>query len=698
MQMQGKCVPKRKGILRVLAGLVAFTALSVFVELSVADWRYDIVANTNPEPPQDVLVIDIPPTAIPVKKEKIVYQSYEKDFAYPSFVNLSALVAEATRKNMTFIQNPPINYHPYRYNNVPANCRLPMDGGSTKRILIIVKSFVGNVEMRVAIRSLWEKIKDPYMALVFMLGEYPKENNGRRWPIDRENRIYKDLIQENFDDSYFNNTLKTIMGFNWAVNKCPQADLLLFHDDDYHVKYTNLSIHLRKVLAVNKTNIYSGSLAVKARPYRNRGERWFVTIHQYPFDVFPPYVGGGAYVVSADVARKFQMAFPHVRYLSFDDVYLGIVARKLDIIPTSDMLLDTLYPDALAQECSHKANELFRGQCPLAIKKRQIANTPEIVEESETNNTDNSSAMPYLSFENSFSFPLEANIRSAINGKIIHNHRINLRNINAHPYLYISEPAECKFAKHSQNIIVFVKSYVKNVEQRAAIRRMWNESLQTHSTSLKLVFLLGQGIYPEDKPPVEAEVETHKDILQEDFTEHYRNNTYKVVMALNWVMANKACFRTRLLLFLDDDYYVHQKELLTYLHGLSNHNTLFLGKVMKKQVPCRLERDKRNLVYKQYPFDMFPDYIKGGVFLLSFEVARKFQLSFPYVKYLPLDDVYLGIVAWKLHIDPKHDLVFDTSSRSALTYECSHVAARLIKGKCPLRGEVDAKQDLSVCG
>ncbi|XP_069104558.1 uncharacterized protein [Argopecten irradians] len=687
MSSSGHCAASRKGIIRVLAGLVVFSILSIFLQLSFADWRYDLVENSKQDQLQDVLVIDVAPSVLPAKKQIIIYQSYEKNFSYPSFIDLSTLVDEAYRRNMAYIQNPPINYHPYKYTNVPATCRLPTGHVSTKRILVLVKSFVGNVEIRVAIRSIWEKVNDPYMAMVFMLGEYPRNNNGRRWPIDKENKIYKDIIQENFADSYFNNTLKTIMGFNWAVKHCPQADMLLFHDDDYYVQYTNLSLHLREVLTVNKTDIFSGSLAVKARPYRNRGERWFVTVQQYPFDVFPPYVGGGAYTVSADVAKKFYMAFPHVKYLNFDDVYLGIVARKIGITPSSDMLLDTLFPGALAEECSHKADELFRGQCPLASKKRAIANTPEVSEIGD-NSSLNGSDMPYMSFENEFSWPLESNIKSAVNGKIIHNHKINLMNINAHPYVYIAEPSKCKFHKQKRNVIIFVKSYVKNLDQRAAIRSMWNESLQTYSSSLKLVFILGKGIFPEDIHPVELENERYGDILQEDFIEHYRNNTLKLIMALNWLMTHKECSITRLVLFLDDDYFVKQTELLKYMNELSSINNIYGGKVMKKQVPCRLKHDNRNLVYKQYPYDEFPTYVKGGAIFLSYDVARKFQLSFPFVKYLPLDDVYLGVVAWKLKIEPKQLSIFDTNSRSALAYECSHVASRLVKGFCPLRQQI----------
>lgn len=670
-----------------------FTVTSVLIEMSIADWRYDIVVSQGINLTEDVLIIDQIPTVTRTKKVKekeIEYQSYAKNFSYPSYINLSSLVRNAIRKNKKIVQYPPINLQPFKYINLPAGCKLPTDDNSTKRILVLVKSFVGNVEMRIAIRSLWEKINDPYMTRVFMLGEYPKDNPGRRWPIDRENRIYKDIIQKNFVDAYFNNTIKTVMGFNWAVRLCPQADLMLFHDDDYHVLYNDLAVHLRKVLEQNKTDIYTGSLAVDAKPYRNRGERWFITTQQYPFDVFPPYIGGGAYAVSSDVARKLQMAFPHVQYLGIDDVFLGIVARKLNLKLTSDLLMDSLYAEALAQECSHNADELFKRQCILANRKREIANTHVVSYNSdgEFNNTNslNLSVSSYLSFEKTFLYPLEANIRSAVNGKILHNHIISLRNINAHPFLYFHQPAKCNFEKKNKNIIIFIKSYIKNVEQRVAIRSMWNGSLVKYPTSVKLVFLLAQGIHSGDQIPIDKEDVDYGDILQEDFKEHHRNNTLKVVMALNWVMTNKPCSLTNLILFLDDDYFVHPKQLLIYLQGIKNTQSVFGGKVMKKQIPSRKKHDKKSLTYKEYPYDKFPTYVKGGAFLFSYNVARKFQLSFPYVKYIPIDDVYLGIVAMKLNIEPKLDPILDHTNHSALAYECSHIASRLRKGVCPLRG------------
>lgn len=51
----------------------------------------------------------------------------------------------------------------------------------------------------------------------------------------------------------------------------------------------------------------------------------------YPFQRYPPYLAGGAIIVSMDVAQKMAAAFPYVKYLVIDDAYLGIVAYKLGI-------------------------------------------------------------------------------------------------------------------------------------------------------------------------------------------------------------------------------------------------------------------------------------------------------------------------------------------------------------------------------
>lgn len=55
-----------------------------------------------------------------------------------------------------------------------------------------------------------------------------------------ESKNYGDIVQADFIDNYFNNTIKTMMGFNWIVKYCPNSSFYLFSDDDMYVSIKNL--------------------------------------------------------------------------------------------------------------------------------------------------------------------------------------------------------------------------------------------------------------------------------------------------------------------------------------------------------------------------------------------------------------------------------------------------------------------------
>ncbi|XP_060083300.1 lactosylceramide 1,3-N-acetyl-beta-D-glucosaminyltransferase-like [Ylistrum balloti] len=300
-------------------------------------------------------------------KAKSKYLSYTNNFTYPLDINIVALVSDAI-KGLEYTKHQPINPHNFWYLHKPNNCAFKLQQNATKNVLVLVKSFAGNLEQREALRTLWNTTNDPNMRRVFMLGY----RRSHQLAIDNESRKYHDIIQENFIDNYMNNTFKTIMAYNWATKYCRRAHVILFLDDDYLVNMTVMAAHIRAAYKNQSSGLYTGTLAKHAPPYRNKNERWYLSYQQYPYDEFPPYVGGGAYVVSYDVAKKFKFAFPYVQYMGIDDVYLGIVARKLGISAKNDPYLNSHSKVALAKECSHNASELLRKICPLSVIKKQV--------------------------------------------------------------------------------------------------------------------------------------------------------------------------------------------------------------------------------------------------------------------------------------------------------------------------------------
>ncbi|XP_069107998.1 uncharacterized protein [Argopecten irradians] len=684
-------------IVRLLLAVVLFAMGTILLELSFSLSRYDLVEVTEEAIP-DILRIEEIPTAAPNVNDTqngTKYLAYDENFTYPLNLNLVSLINDAImyRKHIPI---PAINPHPYPYLVKPASCLLPEKFTSDKKILVLVKSYIGNVDQRIALRMLWEKVQDPLMSKFFVLGTYRKGLKIKRWHIEQETALYRDIIMEDFVDTYMNNTIKTIMAFNWAMSVCPQADLILFHDDDYHVQYDKLASYIRELSRSKVTGLYIGSLAVNAPPYREKNDRWYLSYDDYPYNIFPPYIGGGAFVVSRDVAQKFQFAFPFVRYLGIDDVYLGIVARKLSILPKNESRLDTICPETFAKECSHDAEKLLIENCTLAINKREITalriKMEKYMKEREVEKVDIKfiDTKTYLSFDHNFSYPLKINMQAYVNGRLRNKLKTRYNAINIFHYKISYNPSECVFKPskiYNKNILILVKSYVKNFQQREVIRQMWNSSSTSKKDmDEKLVFLLAFGLQNTTQLDIHDESERYGDILQARFIDQYKNNTLKTMMAYNWAM--EKCSKADLLLFLDDDFYVHRRQLLTHLRGIPKQRYLYMGNVMKDQLPYRGKGHRWSLDADEYPFDKLPLYANGGAYVVSSDVAQRFQIAFPYVKYLAIDDVFVGIVAKKLHIVPRHDELFDQKQKNALVYECSHIPSRLLLNQCPLSGRM----------
>lgn len=237
---------------------------------------------------------------------------------YPLNVDLKDIVRRIMMKEPVTVNV--INPHPFHYTlNPKKTCLI-----SETYLLILVKSAANHTKNREAIRKTWGRISDPGTKLIFLVG-FSTINSA----IVAENADHNDIVQENFLDVYWNNTYKTIMGFNWATTFCPKAHHLLFVDDDYFVNLQNLLYFVRHLN--HNMPLLTGTLLPVSIPYRDKSSKWYVSMKDYPFRKYPPYLAGGAIIVSMDVARKMAAAFPYVKYLVIDDAYLGIVAYKLGI-------------------------------------------------------------------------------------------------------------------------------------------------------------------------------------------------------------------------------------------------------------------------------------------------------------------------------------------------------------------------------
>ncbi|OQR67205.1 beta-1 [Tropilaelaps mercedesae] len=216
------------------------------------------------------------------------------------------------------VANQPIGLSQARYLTVPRKC-----SASTK-LLVCVFSKPINVENRLTIRDTWGRAFSIAGAeVVFLLGY------SRGLILEEEIREYGDIIQEDFKDSYYNLTLKSLAMVRYAATYCPQVQHVLKVDDDVLI---NTRKFLTDIKHLNTPKTIWGNLAQGWTPIRQPRSKWYVPPYLYNGTRFPDFVTGVGYMMSGDCPALLYTGSQDTRYFFLEDVFwTGIVAEKMGI-------------------------------------------------------------------------------------------------------------------------------------------------------------------------------------------------------------------------------------------------------------------------------------------------------------------------------------------------------------------------------
>ncbi|XP_078582023.1 beta-1,3-galactosyltransferase 5-like [Branchiostoma floridae x Branchiostoma japonicum] len=235
-----------------------------------------------------------------------------------------------TAREMEPTDSPVINPHPYTFTiNNPGKC-----AGSDVFLLVIVTSSPDNHAQRFAIRQTWgneTNVPGTVIKTVFAVGKPGNASTQRG--LEYENKVYKDIIQEDFVDSYKNLTLKTVMCMKWASEFCPYAKFVMKADDDAFVNIFNLVRLLRSKMP---KEFVTGHVYTEAKPDRRPEKRWYLSEEEYPRETFPKYPCGFVYVMSYDVTGLIYEVSLTLKYLFLEDVFLGLCLERLNLQPAHD--------------------------------------------------------------------------------------------------------------------------------------------------------------------------------------------------------------------------------------------------------------------------------------------------------------------------------------------------------------------------
>ncbi|XP_010744059.1 beta-1,3-galactosyltransferase 2 [Larimichthys crocea] len=156
--------------------------------------------------------------------------------------------------------------------------------------------------------------------------------------LEEESVKHADIIQVNFQDSYQNLTIKTMMMMNWLATHCPNTAYAMKVDADIFV---NVFYVIRRLRGSPRQGFITGSVIRDGTPRRDSNSKWHVSEELYPEDSFPWYVSGAGYVFSADLAARISWASRFVRMIPLEDVYVGLCLRVLGVRPAYSLSLLT---------------------------------------------------------------------------------------------------------------------------------------------------------------------------------------------------------------------------------------------------------------------------------------------------------------------------------------------------------------------
>nr|XP_054763750.1 N-acetyllactosaminide beta-1,3-N-acetylglucosaminyltransferase 4-like [Lytechinus pictus] len=256
----------------------------------------------------------------------------------------------------------PADAHKYAYIHKPNVCS-KVDGRRVRVLLIfMVTTSPKNLERRMLIRDTygnrrrWPALSSGVFRTVFLLGAV--ENKTIQNSIHKESETYRDIIQEDFLDSYANLTLKTVMGLKWVANHCRHAKYTMKIDDDSMIHQARLLGLLKNATSVKFTAAES---LMNAPVLRNTSSKYYVSETYYPAPTYPPYLNGPGYLISTDLTEGIYKVAIKTPLFPWEDVFLGICLKRLGVTPRH--IPNFMYIVARSRELRNKkrAVNLFKS-------------------------------------------------------------------------------------------------------------------------------------------------------------------------------------------------------------------------------------------------------------------------------------------------------------------------------------------------
>lgn len=210
----------------------------------------------------------------------------------------------------------------------------------------------------------------------------------------------------------------------------------------------------------------------------------------------------------------------------------------------------------------------------------------------------------------------------------------------------MDHPDLCKATK--TYLMIYIHSDPENVERRRTVRNTWASKTILNKYNAKLLFITGLIKNENTQAALENENDLHKDILQGNFTDTYRNLTYKAITGLRWVA--DYCSNAVFVLKTDDDIVVDIHRVVRLMRSYIEHKwgreNLLIGYIWPHMNVERNVSSKWYTSEEEFPTDFFLRYCSGSAFIMSTDVVKKFYKTSLKTPFFWIDDYYVtGMLA-----------------------------------------------------
>ena len=218
------------------------------------------------------------------------------------------------------------------------------------------------------------------------------------------------------------------------------------------------------------------------------------------------------------------------------------------------------------------------------------------------------------------------------------------RNVNPIPMnitIVKNIPILCKEYPDLQTI-VYIYSSPRSLQIRHNIRTTWGRTTPFQYGRMMLIFLVGLPDTSSVQAIINEEHAMHRDIVQGDFLDTYRNLTLKGLLGLQWVL--KYCSNAKLVLKVDGDAFVNTFLLQELMNKLQNEQKLAICAINDNMPIYRDPATCSKWCAQEWEFPgkkYYPRYCAGMAYMLTMDLIEDMYQATFHTPYFFCEDVYI---------------------------------------------------------